>query len=51
MGKFGIGEINNNDNRLMEFCSTNNFIIGGTLFNNLGYLHGDMDSSWWQVKM
>ena len=34
MGKFGCGNINNNGERLVEFCASNDLVIGGTLFNH-----------------
>jgi exonuclease III len=42
MGKHGIGTINNNGERLLEFCSINNLIIGGTLFQ-----HKDIHKTTW----
>ena len=32
MGKFGVGVMNDNGERLCDFCSTNGFIITGTIF-------------------
>ena len=32
MGKFGIGIMNDNGERLCDFCSANGFIITGTIF-------------------
>jgi hypothetical protein len=32
MGKHGCGEMNDNGERLANFCSTNSLVIGGTLF-------------------
>ena len=32
MGKFGIGVMNDNRERLCDFCSANGFIITGTIF-------------------
>ena len=32
MGKHGIGEDNENGERLIDFCATNDLVIGGTLF-------------------
>lgn len=32
MGQQGCGRMNENGERLVEFCSTNNLVIGGTLF-------------------
>ena len=32
MGKFGIGVMNDNGERLCDFCSTNGFIVTGTIF-------------------
>ncbi|XP_052097284.1 craniofacial development protein 2-like [Mytilus californianus] len=34
MGKHGLGEINNNGERLVEMCIMNNLIIGGTIFEH-----------------
>ncbi|KAK3727909.1 hypothetical protein RRG08_053981 [Elysia crispata] len=34
MGKFGCGSINNNGERLVGFCASNDLVIGGTLFNH-----------------
>ena len=32
MGKFGVGVMNDNGERLCDFCSANGFIITGTIF-------------------
>ena len=32
IGKFGIGIMNDNEERLCDFCSANGFIISGTIF-------------------
>ena len=32
MGRFGIGVMNDNGERLCDICSTNEFIITGTIF-------------------
>ena len=32
IGKHGVGNINNNGERLCDFCSTNGFVVTGTLF-------------------
>jgi len=32
MGRYGSGIINENGGRLITFCTTNNMVIGGTLF-------------------
>ena len=32
MGKFGVGVMNDNGERLCDFCNTNGFIITGTIF-------------------
>ena len=32
MGKYGCGNINDNGERLVDLCGTNNLVIGGTLF-------------------
>lgn len=32
MGEHGCGVMNENEERLAEFCTTNNYVIGGTLF-------------------
>ena len=32
MGKFGVGVVNDNGERLCDFCSANGFIITGTIF-------------------
>ena len=34
MGKHGIGTINDNGERLADFCEENNLLIGGTLFQH-----------------
>ena len=34
MGNHGIGQRNNNGERLCEFCDTNQLVISGTLFNH-----------------
>ncbi|XP_063416092.1 uncharacterized protein LOC134697738 [Mytilus trossulus] len=34
MGKHGLGEINNNGERLLEMCTMNNLVIGGTIFEH-----------------
>ena len=33
-GKHGTGQMNDNGLRFTEFCSTNNFVIDGTLFQH-----------------
>ena len=32
MGKHGCGNINDDGERLVEFCLNNNYVIGGTIF-------------------
>ena len=32
MGKFGVGVMNDNGERLCDFCNANEFIITGTIF-------------------
>ncbi len=32
MGRYGCGERNNNGERLVDFCTNNNLVIGGTIF-------------------
>ena len=32
MGKYGCGNINDNGERLVDLCGTNNLVIGGTMF-------------------
>ena len=32
MGKYGCGNINDNGERLVDLCGTNNLVIGGTIF-------------------
>ena len=32
MGKYGCGNINNNGERIVDLCGTNNLVIGGTIF-------------------
>lgn len=32
MGEEGLGDVNENDKELMDFCALNSFSIGGTLF-------------------
>ncbi len=32
VGKYGCGERNNNGERLVDFCTNNNLVIGGTIF-------------------
>ena len=34
MGRHGMGEINENGTRFVSFCSANNLVIGGTLFQH-----------------
>ena len=43
MGKHGCGTMNENGERLVEICSTNDFVIGGTLFP-----HKDIHKLTWQ---
>ncbi|PVD22304.1 hypothetical protein C0Q70_18113 [Pomacea canaliculata] len=42
MGKHGIGTINDNGERLADFCEENNLLIGGTLFP-----HKDIHKATW----
>nr|XP_054755300.1 craniofacial development protein 2-like [Lytechinus pictus] len=42
MGKYGCGVMNENGERLVEFCSINNLVIGGTLFQ-----HKDIHTLTW----
>ncbi|PVD21686.1 hypothetical protein C0Q70_17485 [Pomacea canaliculata] len=42
MGKHGIGTINDNGERLADFCEENNLLIGGTLFQ-----HKDIHKATW----
>ena len=34
MGKQGLGEMNDNGERFANMCATNNFVIGGTIFQH-----------------
>uniref|UniRef100_H2ZSJ3 Endonuclease/exonuclease/phosphatase domain-containing protein n=1 Tax=Latimeria chalumnae TaxID=7897 RepID=H2ZSJ3_LATCH len=34
MGKHGVGQLNSNGEKLIEFCGINSFIIGGTHFRH-----------------
>lgn len=34
MGQHGLGDINNNGDRLTSFCQENRFVIGGTIFEH-----------------
>ena len=43
MGKFGIGIMNDNGERLCDFCSANGFIITGTIFP-----HNDIHKLTWR---
>ena len=36
MGKYGCGNINDNGERLVDLCGTNNLVIGGTIFPHRG---------------
>ena len=42
MGKYGIGTINDNGERLCHFCEENNMVLGGTLFQ-----HRDIHKTTW----
>ena len=42
MGKEGLGEMNDNGNRLAEYCSENDLIITGTCYKHR-YTQGNMD--------
>jgi len=42
MGQQGLGECNNNGERLSTFCQENNLVIGGTLF-----MHKDIHKTTW----
>ena len=42
MGKYGIGTINDNGERLCHFCDENDMVIGGTLFE-----HKDIHKTTW----
>jgi hypothetical protein len=42
MGKHGTGTINDNGEKLMEFCEENNLVIGDTLFQ-----HKDIHKTTW----
>ncbi|XP_033106314.1 uncharacterized protein LOC117108409 [Anneissia japonica] len=42
MGKHGCGSMNENGKRLMEFCSSNDLIVGGTIFP-----HKDIHKKTW----
>ncbi|PVD24386.1 hypothetical protein C0Q70_14868 [Pomacea canaliculata] len=42
MGKHGIGTINDNGERLADFCEENNLLIGATLFQ-----HKDIHKATW----
>ena len=43
MGKFGVGVMNDNGERLYDFCSANGFIITGTIFP-----HKDIHKLFWR---
>ena len=45
MGKHGVGNKNENGVRLLEFCTTNDLIIGGTLFE-----HQEKHKTTWHAK-
>ena len=34
MGKEGLGEMNNNGERVADFCATHNLVFGGSVFKH-----------------